>query len=67
MTLNRLLKVISISNDETNFPHRLLLTNRQVLRIRKIFENSLSANTKLSKAQLHKIERSAGFLGRLFG
>ena len=43
------------SNDENNFPHKLLLTNTQVPKLRKAFRNDLSANIKLSKAQLHKI------------
>ena len=55
------------SNDETNFPHKLLLTNTQVLRIRKAFANNSSANMKLSKTQLSKIGQSGEFLGRLLG
>ena len=43
------------SNDENNFPHKLLLTNTQVSKLRKAFRNDLSANIKLSKGQLHKI------------
>ena len=39
-------------NDETNFRHKLLLTNRQVSNLRKAFENYLSADIKLSKTQL---------------
>ena len=55
------------SNDENNFPHKLLLTNTQVLRLRKDFANNSSDNIKLSKTQLHKIGQSGEFLGRLFG
>ena len=36
-----------ISDNETNFPHTLLLTNRQVESLRKAFANYLSANIKL--------------------
>ena len=43
----------------------LLLTNTQVSRLWKAFANNLSANIKLSKNQLHAIEQSGGFLGRL--
>ena len=43
------------SNGETNFPHRLLLTNTRVSRLRKTFANNSSANIKLSKTQLHKM------------
>ena len=53
------------SNDETNFPHNLLLTNRLVANIRKAFGNNSSADIKLSKAQLSKMIQSGGFLGRL--
>ena len=55
------------SNYETNFPHRLLLTNTQVSRLCKTFANNASANIKLSRTQLYKIEQSGGFLGRLLG
>ena len=37
------------SNDENNFPHKLLLTNTQVSGLCKVFPNNSSANTKLSK------------------
>ena len=55
------------SNDETNFPHKLLLTNTQASRLVNAFENGSSTNIKLSKTQLHKIGKSGGFLGRLLG
>ena len=55
------------SNDRNNVPHKLLLTNTQVLKLRKAFSNSSSANIKLSKTQLNKIGQSGGFLGRLLG
>ena len=44
--------MIGDSNDETTFPHKLLLTNRQVLSIRKAFEDNYSADIKFSKTQL---------------
>ena len=56
-----------IGNDGTNFPHKLLLTNRQVVNLRKAFANHLSADIKLSKTQLSKMIQSGGFLGRLLG
>ena len=34
--------MVSNSNDNTNFPHELLLTNRQVANIRKAFANHSS-------------------------
>ena len=59
--------IVGDSNNENNFLHKLLLTNTQVSKISKAFSNSLSANIKFSKAQLHKIVQSGGFLGRLLG
>ena len=56
-----------IGDDETNFPHKLLLTNRQVANLRKSFPNNLSTDIKLSKTQLSKMMQSGGFLGRLLG
>ena len=59
--------MVGNSDDETNFPHKLLLTNRQVSNLRKAFANHLSADIKLSKTQLSKMIQSGGFLGRLHG
>ena len=56
-----------IGDDETNFPHKLLLTNRQVANLCKAFVNYLSTDIKLSKTQLSKMIQSRGFLGRLHG
>ena len=56
-----------IGDDETNFPHKLLLTNRQVANLCKVFANYLSTGIKLSKAQLSKMIQSGGFLGWLLG
>ena len=56
-----------IGDNETNFPHQLLLTNRQVANIRKAFANNSSIDIKLSKTQLSKMIQSGGFLGRLLG
>ena len=59
--------MVGNSNDNTNFPHELLLTNRQVENIRKAFANHLSTDVELSKTQLSKMIQSGGFLGRLLG
>ena len=40
-----------IGDKEINFPHKLLLTNRQVANIHKAFANNSSVNIKLSKTQ----------------
>ena len=49
--------MIGYSDDETNFPHKLLLTNRQVANLRKAFAKHTSADIKLSKAQLTKMQK----------
>ena len=59
--------MVSNSNDNTNFPHELLLTNRQVANIRKSFANHSSTDIKLSKTQFSKMIQSGGFLGNLLG
>ena len=59
--------MVSNSNDNTNFPHELLLTNRQVANIRKAFAKNTSIDIKLSKTQLSKMMQSGGFLGKLLG
>ena len=56
-----------IGDNEINFPHKLLLTNRQVSNLRQAFANYLSTDIKLSKTQLSKMIDKGGFLGRLFG
>ena len=56
-----------IGDDEINFSHKLLLTNRQVSNLRKAFANYLSTDIKLSKTQISKMIQSGGFLGRLLG
>ena len=55
------------SNDNTNFPHELLLTSRQVANIRKVFAKNTSTDIRLSKTQLSKMIQSGGFLVRLLG
>ena len=55
------------SNDEANFPHELLLTDRQISSIRKAFANNSSVDIKFSKTQLSKMIQSGGFLGKLLG
>ena len=49
-------------NDETNFLRKLLITDMQVSKIRKNFENGLSANIQLWEIQLPKIEQLWGVL-----
>ena len=49
--------MVGNSHDEANFPHKLLLTNRQTLSLKKAFNNHTSADIKFSKAQLTKMQK----------
>ena len=62
-TLRMSLKMFN-GND---LPHELLLTTRQKTKLRNAFNNNMSTDLKLSKAQISKIIQSRGFLGRLLG
>ena len=65
--LRLLSNMIDNSGDDANFPHKLLLTNRQVPNLRKDFANNSSTDIMLSKTQLSKMIQSGGFLSRLLG
>ena len=52
----------NLIGSSTNFPHKLLLTNTQVSKIRKAFANGSSANIKFSKTQLSKFAQLGGFI-----
>ena len=54
-----------IGNNETNCPHELLLTNRQVSSLRKSFANNSWTDIKLSRTHLSKMIQSGGFISRL--
>ena len=41
--------------DGNNLPHELLLTTRQKIKLRNTFNNNMSTNLKLSKAEIFKI------------
>ena len=62
-TLRMSLKMFN-GND---IPHELLLTTRQKTKLRNAFNNNMSTDLKLSRAQISKIIQSGGFLGRLLG
>ena len=47
--------MIGNSDDETNFPCKLLLTNRQVANLHKAFANNTQTDIKLLEAQLIKM------------
>ena len=53
VTLKISWNVVVDSKNENNFPHKLLLNNRQVAKLYKAFANSSTANIKLSKTQLY--------------
>ena len=59
--------MIGDSDDTSNFPHELLLTNRQVANLCKAFASNSSTDIKLSNTQLSKMTQSGGFLVRLLG
>ena len=59
--------MVGNSDDETNFPHKPLLTNREVANMRKVLANNSSIEIKLSKTQLSKMIQSGGFLCRFLG
>ena len=44
-------------------PHELFLTTRQTTKLRNAFANNISADIKLSKAQICKIIQSGGSFG----
>ena len=48
-----------------DLPHELLLTTRQKTKLRNAFNNNISTDLKLSKAQFFKIIQSGWFLGPL--
>ena len=60
-TLRMSLKML-VGND---LPHELLLTTRQKTKLRNAFNNNMSTDLKLSRAQISKIRQSGGFLGSL--
>ena len=62
-TLKTSSNVVGDSNDENNFPHKFVLTNTQVSKLRKALVNNSSADIKISRVQLHKIGQSGGSLG----
>ena len=48
-----------------NLPHELLLATRQKAKVRNAFNNNMSTDLKLSRAQISKMIQSGGFLGSL--
>ena len=52
-------------SDGNDLPHVLFLTTRQRAKLRNAFNNNMSTDIKLSKAQISKIAQSGEFLGSL--
>ena len=48
-----------------DLPHELLLTTRQKTKLRNAFNNNMSTDLKVSRAQISKIIQSGGFLRSL--
>ena len=61
-TLRMSLKIF----DRNDLLHELLLTTRQITKLRNACNNNMSTDMKLSKAQISKIFQSKGFLGSLW-
>ena len=60
-TLRMSLKML----DGSDLPHELLLTTRQKAKLRNAFNDNMSTDLKLFKAQISKIIKSGAFLGSL--
>ena len=59
--------MIGNPDDVTRSPQKLLLTNRQLSNLHRVFVNNSSTDIKLSKTHLSKMIQSGGCLGRLLG
>ena len=53
--------------NKQELPHELFLTTRQITKLRNKIGNNMSADIKLSKAQLKKPAQSGGIIIRLLG
>ena len=62
VNLNLRSNLIRSFHYETNFPHKLFLTDTEVSKVHKAFENGSWANIKFSKTQFSKIVQFGGFL-----
>ena len=51
--------------DENDLPHELLLTTRQKTKLKNAFNNIMSTDLTLSKAQISNIIQCGGILGSL--
>ena len=53
--------MIGNANDETNLPHKLVLTDTQVSKLCNAFANGSSADITFPKSQLPKMQSGVGF------
>ena len=53
--------------DGNDLPHELLLATRQKTKLRNVFNNNMSTDLKISRAQLSTIIQFGRFLGLLLG
>ena len=60
-TLRKSLKIFDVND----LPHELLLTARQKTKLRNAFNNNMSTDIKLSRAQISKVIQYGGFLKSL--
>ena len=67
VTLKLSVNAVGGSFNENNFPHKLLLPNREASEPCKVFTSNSSTNIKLQKIQLHKIGQPGGYLFRFSG
>ena len=57
---------IGIKNlNKEHLPYELLLTTRQITKVRNAINNNSATDIKLSKAQIKNLIQSGGFLGNL--
>ena len=64
LTIKILQNMIGGANDKTDFLPKLLLTNKKILSLHKIFSKHSSA-IKLSETRLYKTIQPNAFLGKL--
>ena len=62
VTLNLSSNMAGDFNDQTSFPHTLLLTDTQASRICKAFANGSSANKIFSKTQMSRMVQLGGVI-----
>ena len=61
------LRIINKKINKEDLPHELFLTQQQTTKLRNKIENNMSADIKLSRTQIRKMDQFGGFLGRLLG